>query len=140
MPNIEEISPDYSFDNVRFAFATPTDIARALKKAWRNVALSHKKTEPMIKSMAVYLYRRLEGNETDYNNKYICLSLNIPHKTQVSMYMKKHYVYWSQSMKYRMRLAVAIEYMKSRDKLKQRLFYSSKVEESEGLIESDIFS
>lgn len=133
MPTETEISPESNFDEVKFSFIAPTDIVRSLKKAWRNTVLSHSKTAPRIKAMTIYLFGRIEGSGIDYSNEYLARSLDIKNKSQITGYRKTHKLYWEKEKKYRMKLAVAIEYLHKREAYKAKFFFQ---EEPNDLLES----
>lgn len=136
MPTEQDIDPKSNYDEVKFEFITPSDIFKSLKKVFRNVVFSHRKLEPRIKAMTIYLIKRIENNEIDYPNKYLCMALNIKYTTEISGYMKKHKRYWETEKKYRMRLAIAIEFLHSRNKYKSEYYYNSRQSQQQQQLEN----
>lgn len=125
----QDIDPNSNYDEVKFEFITPSDIFKSIKKVYRNVVFSHRKMEPRIKAMTIYLIKRIENSELDYTNRYLCMALNIKYSTEISGYIKKHKKYWENEKKYRMRLAIAIEFLKTRNDMKSSFYYKPQTTE-----------
>lgn len=119
----EQLDQNYSYEDVVFDYITASDIAKAIKKAFRNCALSHRNTAPRIKAMTIYLFRRIRDSQIDYTNEYLKMCLDIGHRNQIPHYMKRHRDYWNQEKKYRMKVAVAMDYLAKHERLKKILFH-----------------
>jgi hypothetical protein len=119
----EELDESYSFDDVHFSYITASDVVSAIKKVFRNCALSHRNTAPRIKAMSIYLFRRIKDSNIDYTNEYLRLCLDISHRNQINFYTHRHKDYWKQEKKYRMRVALAMDYLRKRESLKKELFH-----------------
>jgi len=107
--------------NPEFMFVTIQDIARQLGKQYRGTKKNDKKTFPKLLASFIHLITYIKDWESEYDNKYISACCGFKYTNQVTYYRRQHSVYWT-SERYRIRLELAIHYLKKIERYKRERF------------------
>jgi hypothetical protein len=112
----ERINP-----NPEFVFVTVSDIAKRIVKLYSGTKKTDKKTFPKLVASFIHLITYLKDWESEYDNKYLAACCGLKYNNQVTYYRKKHSQYW-ESERYRIRIELALEYLKKIESSKKERF------------------